>query len=501
MPIRTIDVLSEKNGSNKIDLNRVPFMVAEGRRNEMNDILVTNETKVLKRIFVKEKPEEIDAVMSERGYLDDVFNNPNIGLENGELVTLDTIKENEIIASFLTPGSSTLRINEEQYGGINFGNDLLPISRDKLLYSPYSMARLIKNESKDANCVLATDGITVIAKRVIEKGEKLALSYPQLPFNESEKDEEERTPIAFNNMKKDFLIESFHSENLDPGFLKEITDLYVEIFINDFPEFAGCLNQNNPDCLKSRVSIKDYLGLDKSEHVDLETFKNIKEMPDCPCCGNKMEPFYDMEAAKKCLSDKFRHQSDITVARDRLSGKLVSLCYGYVASLKDIFRHEWERIYVYIKNPENSPKRDFDKMLDSIIKSGKIEQMRNKELDEETIMYCWNCIISHPKYRGDVFSVVRSFFGSISKENVMNLDVIGETIIGTTAFTLFKSARDAFITGFLNEEGTMNKGDYILISSALKESIEHFPLSFDDLKSSLKGIRRKNVFFNFDDNL
>ncbi len=313
-----------------------------------------------------------------------------------------------------------------------------------------------------------------------------------------------------NHEGKKFQVEVFDSDTVNEEKLKQFTNTFRLIFNN---KFSGQFLVH-PSTVKP-ISVKDVLSL-KAEQL-LEIFdlnpKELEELLEALKANPKQ--LVDLNILDRCNPDKYpknpgTHESavfwhnpekvleifkekakknahfavikrlDIEKEVGSPDTEYAGIMFGRKCTIRELFEsEEWENPILYsgIRVPENL--RDFDDFLNKL--NEKLIANAYEPVNEDSEVYGWNCIATHPDVRGleHLMRLTTAFFNSIPKKMINELMVIGETQVSSRAHLLFQTAGGLDITGVLTESDEVQNGDPVIIVGPLKRAYKNFAIPLE----------------------
>ncbi len=278
-------------------------------------------------------------------------------------------------------------------------------------------------------------------------------------------------------------IKLFHGEvmtlkEITPETVKEVTDYYRLVFGNTM-HFAVC-----PDCeqkgLPARLTARQAFGTGK-EFVPLAQMDDPGKRPDCPCCKNKMEYFYDPET----INDNFRQkltesdESFLSILRAE-DESLAGLAFAYFTNLKRELELEWGSKYPYMKKELQKPEyqRSWERFLAGVsqVFPGETFQGHEKFL-------AWNCMSVSPASKGFLPHLMCNMFNAMPT-SMRDERLLGDVKRDSPAHMIFKTLGGGDGEGFFEDQGD------ILIGGPMRDAMDNFnlpPEMFKDLKMKRTG--------------
>ncbi len=303
----------------------------------------------------------------------------------------------------------------------------------------------------------------------------------------SKVEESTSTPkhVFENNEGKKFSVETLTSSELNEQILNEFVDFYKFIFSNTF----GGQYLVYPSIGKP-ISPQEVFGTEPKEFVPLEKLYNYdpSTYPKHHETQEEAVFWHDPEETKKIFLEKAKKDAHFALIRNLENNDIAGIMFGHKCTIKDLFKtEEWENPILYsgVEMPENM--RNFDNFLEKLNK--KLQENGYEQLKEDSHVYGWNCIATHPDVRGleYLMRLTTEFFNTIPQEMIDELLIVGETQFESRAHFLFTSAQGLEITGVLTESDNVKKGDPVIIAGPLKIALDNFALPkevFEQMKKN-----------------
>jgi hypothetical protein len=290
------------------------------------------------------------------------------------------------------------------------------------------------------------------------------------------------SPWLLEKYKDNVDFDNLKAEEISEENLRELRDIILFVFSNDWPEYAYC-----PECDPKvphgkKFSARDVLEVPADQYVSLEQLNDKDKLPKCDDCGTQTQLFMDPKTSLETLRKKVEHTAWLSLMRN-VEGDVVGATYAYKRTIKEVFENEWGQVYSYA-DEQTRPKdtRSFENFLrkisDSMRKKNPDCELKEGELfPEDTKVVCANLIVVHPGYRGKghFFNLATQTFMTSDPSEWMDSYGLGESVKNTKAHKLFLRGGAIEVPGILqNENVDLNEDDYVIVLYKIKEFFEAF---------------------------
>ncbi len=256
------------------------------------------------------------------------------------------------------------------------------------------------------------EGVMVFEKEKIETGIKAQTVMALAKGIENGEQDQYRVEMIVSN-----------SPELTPELLQEISDFFRYTFNNAFPEYVVCT-----DCDVSIFASEVFET--QGKYVPLDQLDNNENLPSCPDCNKQMNFFHDGDMTLRKLEQKFQQEGRIVLILSEETNEIKGMTFGYYDSLENVIEKEWGHPYNYMKEEDQKKEQKFDvgKALEKI-------NTTEREIDAQTEVCCWNCIMLNPEVLGNVNLLVRKFLDPLPKTD---LPVVAQVISGSIIHSLLR---------------------------------------------------------------
>jgi len=316
---------------------------------------------------------------------------------------------------------------------------------------------------------------------------------------------------AFENQEgKKFQVEVFNSETINAEKLEKFADFFRLIFNNKY----GSQFLVHPST-KKPISIKEVFSLNPEQIQEIFNLepeklekllkslesnpKQLVELGILDSCDPKKYPrhpetneaavlWHDPKKVLEIFTEKAKKDAHFAVikrldtenATETSGSEYAGIMFGRKCTIRELFEsEEWENPILYsgIRVPENL--RDFDDFLLRL--NEKLVANDYEPVNEDSEVYGWNCIATHPDVRGleHLMRLATAFFNSIPKKMIDELMVIGETQVSSRAHLLFQTAGGLDVTGVLTESDEVQNGDPVIIVGPLERAYKNFAIPLE----------------------
>lgn len=276
----------------------------------------------------------------------------------------------------------------------------------------------------------------------------------------------------------------FRTENLDSAsitddLVREVTELFLEAFCNDWDEWAFC-----PDCdprapTGARVSAIEAYGLEPGQFVTADRLLDDPRLPYCERCHKRMVHFHHPWATYEKLRTTLRSNAWLTTIRlereetheRERAGELIGLTYGYRTTLRGAFESEWRLAYPYSawseKERHTRSWSQFQNRVSKVVaRHFPSHASKSASLPGDTPILIHNCFVLRrgvSRGRGLFRGMVKEFFWNNLPRETLGFLTLGETRYDTHPHRLLSAAGFTCVPGVvLPAERSLRKGDYVL---------------------------------------
>lgn len=243
-----------------------------------------------------------------------------------------------------------------------------------------------------------------------------------------------------NERQPSFRTENYRSAEITPTLVEESANFYRWMFGNrmHYVVCPDCENEGHDARFTAQKVFKllsDKPGKDRM--ASLEDMDDPSNIPDCPCCSNKMELVYDPQVINDNFEEKLMGSEDSFLSLLRRGDNSVSgLAFAYITELGRQQDLEWGK-YQYMRKSAQKP--EYTRPRSSFL--GCVDQVfPERKHDGSEIILGWNCISIAPDAKGKMMPLVGELFGQIPEDRHY-LHVLGDVKRGSLAHRFFKKLK------------------------------------------------------------
>ena len=260
-------------------------------------------------------------------------------------------------------------------------------------------------------------------------------------------------------VKKDYILETIPSCELDGDTIRGIAYLYTLVFNQDghylyFPEAEEFWPPG-------KIFGKCQVGIEK--------MYSLGELPTHPATGERAIFWHDLTTTEKVIAEKLQKDAFATIAKNE-EGKIIGFLFANKTTLGKAFEQEgWQNpgYYAGVHLEERDYQLFEDRLKEALVENPKLE---SQELTSETPIFAWNAVAASQEFKG-LFPMMSTFFENLPEDWKKELLVLGETRYHSSAHNMFRAL------GFVDIDGVLclkckSAEDSLLLINNLEEVAE-----------------------------
>lgn len=234
-------------------------------------------------------------------------------------------------------------------------------------------------------------------------------------------------------------LERLTRADINDGVVEAVGAFFRYTFSNAFGELY--VRQSTGDLLSAAQAAGGYLPLAAIDGCPPALMLN----------GELLPKVFDPATTHAKLNDKLREHDSVLARLFDETGAMRGMTFAYHTTLGEAFAYEWRYPWAYVAERYRQPERlrAVGRAIAGLHRGGW------PAVGETTPVLCWNCVATAPEARSlaNFLALAGTLFAGM--EGDRQLLVIGETLLGSTAYGLFQAAGAVAVPGVLEPPLTL----------------------------------------------